>query len=294
MVKVSIIIPAYNAATTLKRAVQSVRKQTLNDFEILIVNNGSTDQTAAVMSHLVQADPRIHILQSMKGRSHARNQGLTKAQGTFIQFLDADDELAVNKLEVGSSYLTNHPNSSAYITAAKYQNDKRGDESIRQIPLTSAAPLLKANYLPMSAPLVRKSALIKPFREDLEYNEDWLFWAENLYKKEIAVSSTVGTTIHITSANTMTQFDRMQMYECYVRGILKEEFSARGPRYWARDMRYALNYLLSASDATSEDLKLSKTMAWPIRFSRLLLAVPPLRAVITKKRNAVKARSQYG
>ena len=52
MVKVSIIIPAYNAAATLKRAVQSVLNQTLNDFEILIVNNGSTDQTAAVMSHL--------------------------------------------------------------------------------------------------------------------------------------------------------------------------------------------------------------------------------------------------
>ena len=65
MVKVSIIIPAYNAAATLNRAVQSVLKQTLNDFEILIVNNGSTDQTAAVMSHLLQAVPRIHIVESM-------------------------------------------------------------------------------------------------------------------------------------------------------------------------------------------------------------------------------------
>lgn len=294
MVKVSVIIPAYNAAGTLARAVQSVLTQSMKDLEVLVIDNGSTDQTAAIIEHLATSDPRVRFLNSDKGRSRARNEGLAKAKGDFIQFLDADDELSPNKLDEAVGYLKSNVHKAAYVTAAIYKNDRSGQESVREISIESAKSLLKANYFPISSPLVRRQILKKRFREDLEFNEDWLFWAENLYGADIEVSRNVGSAIHITSQNTMTQFDRMQVYECYVRGILKEEFSAKGPAYWVRDLRYALNYLLSRPESNERPSSLSKTMRWPLRIGRTLLATPIVGAWIVKKRATVKSRSQYG
>ncbi|KLI75223.1 MULTISPECIES: glycosyltransferase family 2 protein [Lacticaseibacillus] len=294
MVKVSVIIPAYNAAETLQRAVQSVLTQTMEDLEVLVINNGSTDQTATIIERLASSDSRVRFLYSDKGRSRARNKGLAEAEGDFIQFLDADDELSASKLDKAVSYLKSNTHKAAYVTAAVYKNDRTGQESVREIPIESAKPLLKANYFPISSPLVRRQILKSKFREDLEFNEDWLFWAENLYGADIEVSHSVGSVIHITSQNTMTQFDRMQMYECYVRGILKEEFSAKGPNYWLRDLRYALNYLLSRPESNERPLSLSKSMGWPLRAGRMLLATPVVSTWIVKKRAAVKSHSQYG
>ncbi|WP_424321047.1 glycosyltransferase family 2 protein [Lacticaseibacillus chiayiensis] len=294
MVKVSIIIPAYNAAETLQRAVQSVLTQTMEDLEVLVVNNGSTDQTATIIEHLAASDSRVRFLNSDKGRSRARNEGLDTAKGDFIQFLDADDELSSRKLYEAVDYLKSNEHKTAYVTAAIYKNDRSGEESVREIPIVSSKSLLKANYFPISSPLVRRKVLKRRFREDLEFNEDWLFWAENLYGADIEVSQSVGSVIHITSQNTMTQFDRMQMYECYVRGILKEEFSAKGPTYWLRDLRYALNYLLSQPEIDERLLPLSKTMRCPLRVGRTLLVTPIVGAWIVKKRAVVKSRNQYG
>lgn len=294
MTRVSVIIPAHNAAATIKRAIQSALNQSMEDLEVLVISNGSTDQTDQIVNQIRGIDSRVCLLNSEKGRSRARNRGLKEATGEFIQFLDADDELSPNKLEDGSEFLSRNKHKSAFITAAIYKNDQTGQINTRQISLRSTKSLLQANYLPISSPLVKRQVLKKGFREDLEFNEDWLFWAENLYDTAVEVSASVGTTVHITSSNTMVQFDRMQMYECYVRGILKEEFSAVGPQYWVRDIRYALNYLLSRPEINDSPLKLSKTMKWPLRFGRLLLAIPGIGSFITQKREAVKARSQYG
>ncbi|RND62454.1 putative glycosyltransferase EpsJ [Lacticaseibacillus paracasei] len=293
MVKVSVIIPAYNSAETLERAVYSVLNQTMADFEVLIVNNGSHDNTANVIMGLVKRDGRVRSLESMKGRSRARNKGLKEANGTYIQFLDADDELSSEKLADGTAYLQAHPDVDAYITSVLYRDDQKQAEQSQQILLKSSGELLKANYLPISAPIVRNIELAS-FNEDIEYNEDWLFWAESLYDKKVVVRQSIGSIIHITSKNTMAQIDTMQIYECYVRGILKEEFAASGVKYWQRDIKLSLGYLLSANDKTIKTLRISKTMEWPIGWARIILAIPPLKWLIVKKWRSVRGRSMYG
>lgn len=97
--EVSVVIPAYNRQDTIGRAIASVRAQTWQDFEIVIVDDGSTDGTAAVAERF--ADARIRVIRHERncGASAARNTGIAAARGDYIAFLDSDDEWLPQKLE---------------------------------------------------------------------------------------------------------------------------------------------------------------------------------------------------
>ena len=97
--RVSVIIPTHNRALMLIRAVDSVLAQTFADFELLIVDDGSTDETSEVVAGF--ADPRIRSFRhvSNRGQAAARNTGIANAQGEYIAFLDDDDEFLPTKIE---------------------------------------------------------------------------------------------------------------------------------------------------------------------------------------------------
>jgi glycosyltransferase involved in cell wall biosynthesis len=105
--KISIIMPAYNAAEHLPAAIASVLAQTLTDWEMIIVNDGSIDSTAAFLDGL--DDPRIRVIhQPNGGVSAARNTALDAARGRYVTFLDADDRLPPDALEIRTRYLDDH------------------------------------------------------------------------------------------------------------------------------------------------------------------------------------------
>lgn len=90
--KVSVIIPVYNAAAHLEECLKSVCAQTLNDIEIICVNDGSTDTSATILEAAAKADSRIRVLtQANAGAAAARNNALEHIQGDFVAFMDADD-----------------------------------------------------------------------------------------------------------------------------------------------------------------------------------------------------------
>ncbi|MBN3888726.1 MAG: glycosyltransferase family 2 protein [Nostoc sp. JL31] len=98
MPKVSIVIPAYNSLKFLPETMESVFKQTFKDFEVLVVNDGSSDDTEHWVSQI--ADPRVKLItQENQGLSGARNTGIAHASGEYIAFLDADDLWEPTKLE---------------------------------------------------------------------------------------------------------------------------------------------------------------------------------------------------
>jgi glycosyltransferase involved in cell wall biosynthesis len=98
---VSVIIPAYNAAQYIGETLQSVMQQTINDFEIVIVDDGATDNQKEVITAFVEKDSRVkYIYQSHQGVSAARNTGFRNSQGKFIAFLDSDDVWLPKNLEV--------------------------------------------------------------------------------------------------------------------------------------------------------------------------------------------------
>jgi succinoglycan biosynthesis protein ExoO len=99
--RVSVVIPAYNAEESLARAVRSVLSQTIGDFEIIIVNDASRDDTATVAAELARSDPRIRIFHNEQnsGVSASRNKGFREAKGEWIAVLDADDAFIPGRLE---------------------------------------------------------------------------------------------------------------------------------------------------------------------------------------------------
>lgn len=100
LIKVSVIIPVYNAEPYLEECLESICNQTLKSIEIICVNDGSTDKSLNVLNKFANRDSRIRIInQENRGQSQARNVGIRQAQGKYIYFLDSDDYLSVEALE---------------------------------------------------------------------------------------------------------------------------------------------------------------------------------------------------
>lgn len=102
MASVSVLIPACNAGPYIKRAVMSALDQDIDDLEVIVIENGVTDNTDDVLREI--RDDRLKIRESEKGVSKARNLGIREAKGDWIVFLDADDELLPGSLDLFSSY----------------------------------------------------------------------------------------------------------------------------------------------------------------------------------------------
>lgn len=111
----SVIIPAYNAALYINKSINSVLDQTVDDFEIVVVDDGSTDETREIVK--IIEDERIHyIYQPNGGVSSARNTGIRNARGEYICFLDADDLWKPNHLEVMSHLIGKYPDADVFLT----------------------------------------------------------------------------------------------------------------------------------------------------------------------------------
>src|SRR5689334_5854744 len=118
---VSVIIPAYRAATTIARALESVLAQSVLPREVLVINDGSPDDLAAAVAPFRHgATPVVVIDKPNGGVASARNLGIERATGHLVAFLDADDYWELRKLEVQLDVLARHPSvglvSSAYFT----------------------------------------------------------------------------------------------------------------------------------------------------------------------------------
>lgn len=118
---VSVIIPVYNCDRYLAEAIESVLSQTFKSFEIIVVDDGSTDASAEIATSYKEVN---YIRQSNQGIAVARNVGITNARGEFIAFIDADDVWIPNKLRRQVDYLINHPEIQYTVGRVKYFLEK--------------------------------------------------------------------------------------------------------------------------------------------------------------------------
>jgi len=111
---ISVVIPAYNVADTIDATLRSVSTQTHRNLEILVVDDGSTDDTASLVRSAAEVDPRVRCIDQggNRGRSSARNFGIDSAAGDWIAFVDADDLWAADRLEAMMAASRDHPGSS--------------------------------------------------------------------------------------------------------------------------------------------------------------------------------------
>lgn len=161
---VSVVIPTYNASNFLIRAIQSVVNQTYKNWELIIVDDGSTDHTRQIVEEFQKKDSRIkYFFQNNKGQGAARNLGIKIANGAYIAFLDSDDEFYENKLERVMSYFVKDKNIAFIYSDASIIGDnlyqKRRSEVVTPYSGKIYIKLLFNNFITTSTVVVKKEVL---------------------------------------------------------------------------------------------------------------------------------------
>lgn len=175
---VSAVVPAYNAAGTVRATVESILAQTVPHLEVIVVDDGSTDATAASVEAI--ADPRVRLVrQANAGVAAARNTGIGEARGSYVALLDADDLWLPHKLARQLAHLDRRPDLGVVAGGALYVDDALEVVDIRPC-FTPVDPLLESlrfQNLPSfpSTVLMRRTAIerIGLFDTDLVILEDW-------------------------------------------------------------------------------------------------------------------------
>jgi glycosyltransferase involved in cell wall biosynthesis len=174
----SVIIPTYNRARKVVRAVQSVMAQTFDDYEIWVIDDGSTDDTYGALSCL--KDGRInYVCQSNSGVAIARNTGIARARGKYIAFLDSDDRWYPTKLERAARAIHAHPDVGLFYSRVEYVREtgaKLWAPNIRNVGDNGYRALLVGNFVAMSAAVVKKSCFDLVGVFDIPDCEDWDMW----------------------------------------------------------------------------------------------------------------------
>lgn len=195
---ISIVIPLYNKELSIGYTLQTVLTQTYQDFEIIIVNDGSTDHSVEEVAKVT--DPRIRLIhQNNAGVSAARNRGIEEAKGEYIAFLDADDEWKSDYLKTQYELTQKYPECKVF--ACNYEfKDTQGKVTrtiIRKLSFKGEDGIL-SNYFEVascshpplwtSAVMAKKSAIqsINGFPVGIKSGEDLLTWARLACKYSIA------------------------------------------------------------------------------------------------------------
>jgi glycosyltransferase involved in cell wall biosynthesis len=179
MPKVSVIIPTYNRGKLITRAIESVFKQTYRDFEIIIIDDGSKDETPNVLAPYLN---RIkYIYQENRGISAARNQGIRQASGDYIAFLDSDDEWVEDKLAIQVEILDNNKNIGIVhnkLIILNENGEKVGMKPKKDSGKNFQELVAVGGDLPTSSVITRKECFDKAglFDEELPTMEDFEMW----------------------------------------------------------------------------------------------------------------------
>ncbi len=198
---VSIIVPCYNYGHLLGETLNNILEQSYENWECIIVDDGSTDNTSIVAKEFVHNHKQFsYVFQKNAGLSAARNTGLHHSKGSFIQLLDADDFIESNKLLSQINVFIEHPNSDIVYSEVRYFSSEQKnlrlfsmseidkpwmpkvDSSNQQLLMST---LIKLNICVVNAPLIRKSVFDKIglFNTKLIAVEDWEYWCRCAFQK---------------------------------------------------------------------------------------------------------------
>jgi len=181
---ISIVVPAYNAASFLQGTIKSVQNQTLKDWELLLIDDGSQDETAAIVKPFL-SDPRIrYVRQDNQERAVARNRGISDSSGEYVAFLDADDLWYPEKLALQLELMqTERKPGMCYTFADVLRPGEKTPRSYRQ-PMAREGKifedLLRGNFITVSSTMVRRNVLEEVGQFDTDSSllgsEDWDLW----------------------------------------------------------------------------------------------------------------------
>ena len=175
---VSIITPCFNAEQTIEKTVNSVISQAFKDWELILVDDQSTDNTYERAQRLAAKDNRIKLsqLEANGGAAKARNRGIELAQGRFIAFIDADDEWATSKLSTQIEWMINEGAALTYTAYSKTNQEGIRLNLVGVPDKVSYRDLLKTNYIGCSTAIYDTDLVGKVYMPDIRRRQDYGLW----------------------------------------------------------------------------------------------------------------------
>lgn len=238
---VSVIIPAYNRADSVGAAIQSVIDQKYRPLEVIVIDDGSTDDTRKVVCPFLQENDELSIsyyYQSNGGVSAARNTGINKSKGKYISFLDSDDILLPNKIDHQVDILTKN-NADICYGRVRYQSKKDSYINNPQSPGKNPVKqfLLFENITQLDSWLFSKEVLEKHhlyFREGCSWGEDNEFLVKTLFfsKKTMSLNECL-CVITVGRSDGLSKFDWNKaekdqfIYERILEWLLQQDISLK-------------------------------------------------------------------
>ena len=222
---VSVLTPVYNAEAYLDEMLASLRRQTLTDFEVVLVDDGSSDASGSMLQRAVQVDPRFRLLSlpSNQGIVAALNHGLETCRGTYVARMDADDIAFPDRLERQVGYMEKHPEVVALSTSLAYIDSAgRSLGKVRRTAPTGS--LLRANPLLHPSAMFRSEVLRNAgllYRSEFALAEDYYLWLEFSRHGRLGTLDEV-TVLYRVSPSTL----RARRLKRMLRATLKVKWAA--------------------------------------------------------------------
>ncbi|MES2588761.1 MAG: glycosyltransferase family 2 protein [Bacteroidota bacterium] len=284
----SIIIPTYNRADLIEKTLKSVFDQKYNKFEIIIVDNCSTDNTKEVLLPFIESK-KIKFIehQSNFERSKSRNTGMDHATGDYVTFLDSDDLMGESCLSDMAEFLTRTKSTSNIV----FNRHSYVDEKGLKIPYFQPRvdlnnpfkQILIGNFLACIGVFISKKIYEKfRFNEDsvIIGSEDWLYWIEILNsEKSIAMIDKVNCFIVDHENRTMKQFNPKALENRveFIYGILKSKLNLSSQElkifYWSSRILVANGYFEAGDRAKAFKMVLKSVIKYPILFFNLRMLI---------------------
>jgi teichuronic acid biosynthesis glycosyltransferase TuaG len=188
---VSVIMPCFNSEKFIEASIQSVLNQTFKDFELIVVDGGSSDNTIKIIKKLASSDARLSLLENLEdqGPAHARYKGIIKSKGIYVAFLDADDLWLNNKLYLQINFMNENDLSFSY---TRYRTiNETGSKTGCLIPMYRSYNFTQAlgrRGIGTLTVVLKKSMLTKDIIEHYgkSHGEEYLWWLLILKKGAVA------------------------------------------------------------------------------------------------------------
>lgn len=224
-------MPAYNAEKYIAKSIESVCQQTFNNWELLITDDGSTDETMCIITSYQTMDERIKLYVNTggKGPASARNNSLSHASGKFIAFLDADDLWCSDKLIKQIAFMKTE-NADFSFTGYNYINVEGAFQKKIEVPESlDYAALLRANVIATATVMIRREKFKDLGMPNFPRAQDYALWLKLLHQVEHAYGLNKSYSDYRLTPNTGNRrkiFALKYLYEIYTKQENKSSLTA--------------------------------------------------------------------
>lgn len=225
MATVSVLLPTYNAAPAVEDAIESILDQTYDDFELLVVDDGSTDDTIDIVRSFDDSRIRLHRRDEDDGLAAALNFGIEKSEGKYVARQDADDVSRPTRLATQVDYLEMSPSVDLVGTGAKIVGPSGGSRGKRNVlQEVEKSNLEEKNHFIHGSIVTRRSALeaVDGYDTNFEYTEDYDLWMRMVEDYELHNINEPLYELHLRNESIYAdELETVKLYGRYV--VLRDE-----------------------------------------------------------------------